>query len=364
MTPEKRLMPKFDMNKGLEFGLYTLGEHMPHPVTGAHLTSKERIKQIINMAQWAEEAGFDSFQVGESHQEYFISQAHFAILAAIGQATDKLKIGSSATIVSTDDPVRIFEAAATIDLIADGRFELVGGRASRLGLFKLLGYNRRDYEALFEEKFELLLQMNNEQRVTWEGNFRAPLDDMLILPRTEHENGGVPIWRAVGGSMQSAMRCGEMGVPFQLAHLTGPAETFQMYIDRFRKSAEEAGYDASQIPVCTGGFLCVRENTLDAYRTCYEPIAAGLKKANGTTLSKRVFAQGQDQRSIINVGDPELIIDKLLYQHELFNNQRYIGQIDFGGLSEKDIRQTIDMTAEKVIPTVKKYTRKDEQYGG
>src|SRR5690625_2572929 len=157
-------MEKYRINKnnGLEFGLYTLGDHIPDPHTGKRISAKQRIQEIVELAKLAEQAGVDFFSVGESHQEYFTTQAHAVVLAAIAQATEKIKIGSSSTILSTSDPVRVYENFATIDLISDGRAEIVAGRASRVGLYELLGYNLRDYEALFEEKCDILFQLSEE----------------------------------------------------------------------------------------------------------------------------------------------------------------------------------------------------------
>src|SRR5699024_5265736 len=159
------IMPKIDKSKGLEFGIYTLGDHLPNPHTGERIPTSQRIQEIIELAKLAEQAGLDFFSVGESHQEYFATQAHTAVLAAIAQATDKIKIGSSSTIISISDPVRVYEDFATIDLISEGRAEIVAGRASRVGVFDLLGYDLHDYEALFEEKFDLLLKINQEETV-------------------------------------------------------------------------------------------------------------------------------------------------------------------------------------------------------
>lgn len=166
---------RIDQSKGLEFGLYTLGGHIPDPATGKRISAQQRIKEIIELTQLAEQAGIDFFSVGESHQEYFATQAHSVVLSAIAQATKKIKIASSSTIISTSDPVRVYEDFATIDLISEGRAEIIAGRASRVGLFDLLGYNLRDYEELFEEKFDLLLKINEEEIVNWSGEFRAPL---------------------------------------------------------------------------------------------------------------------------------------------------------------------------------------------
>lgn len=353
------ILPQFDASQGIEFGLYSLGEWVANPHTGEKIPASQRIQEIIEMAQYAEQAGFDIFQLGESHQDHFIAQAHLTILAAVAQATKTIKISSAATIISTSDPVRVFEAAATIDLLSGGRMELVAGRASRLGLFDLLGYKVEDYQALYEEKFDLLLQINEQDHITWQGEFRAPLSDAQVLPRPENPSRGLPIWRALGGSMDSAAKAGQAGVPIYQAHLGGAATVWGQRIKTFRHEAEEAGYDSSKIPVTTAGFLYVRKDLKQSYREYYPHINEGMKLTNGQAFDKRAFAQGMDVRSVVNVGDPELIIDKLLYQHELYRMQRFSGQIDFGGVSLDNIKRTIDLMGDKVIPTVKKYTRQE-----
>lgn len=358
--PNTHIMPKIDRSKGLEIGLYSLGDHLKNPHTGEVIPAKQRIKEIIEMAQLAEQAGIDLFQLGESHQEHFVSQAHLVILGAVAQATKKIRIASGATIISTSDPVRVFEDAATIDLISDGRMELIAGRASRVGLYELLGYDLQDYEALFEEKFELLLKINENRVVDWTGEFRKPLRNAEIIPRPDNDQEALPIWRAVGGSQSSAYKAGFLGVPMYQAHLGGSAETFKRIIDIYRDTASQQGYDAANLPVATAGFLYIREDSKQAYQEYYPHINEGMKQSNGSGFPKGLFAQGQDYRSIINVGDPELIIEKLLYQHELFGMDRYIGQIDFGGVSLDNIKRTIDLLGTKVIPAVKKHTAKSE----
>lgn len=358
MQTQKNTLPNIDTSNGIEFGLYTLGDLVTNPHTGVRMTEKERIDQIIEMGLLAEQAGMDVFQVGESHQEHFVSQAHMIILAAIAQATKDIKITSGASIISTSDPVRVFEDAATIDLISDGRFELVAGRASRTGIFDLLGYKLDDYENLFEEKLNLLLKINRNKRVTWEGEFRAPLTDALVLPRPDNASGSLPIWRAVGGSLSSAKNAAIAAVPLYLAYLGGPAEAFRHLTDTYRETANHEGHDVNSLPVATASHLYVREDSQKAYQEFYPHVNAGMIHSNGQSFPKQQFAQGMDPRNVINVGDPSLIIEKLLYQHEVFGMDRYVGQIDIGGVSTDDIKRTIDLLATKVIPEVKKHTKK------
>lgn len=358
MTENKNSIPTFDPSKGLEFGLYTLGDHLTNPHTEKRISAQQRLQEIVEMGRLAEQAGLDVFVVGESHQDYFVSQAHTVLLSAIAQATSRIRISSGSTIISTSDPVRVYEDFATIDLLSNGRAEIVAGRASRVGLFDLLGYDLRNYEALFEEKFDLLLQINQNERVTWQGEFRAPLNNAHILPRPL--NGTLPIWRAVGGSPNSAVSAGRTGVPMYLAHLGGAVSSFKGMITLYRESAGEKGYDPASLPIATAGFFYVAEDTQTALREYYPYINEGMKLTNGQGFPKQAFAQAQDSRSVINVGSPQQIIEKILYQHEQFGQQRYIAQLDFGGVPFDKVRKNIEIIGSEILPAVKKYTAKKE----
>ncbi len=347
---------RIDPSKGLEFGIYTLGDHLPNPLTAERISAQERIQEIIEYAKLAEQAGVDFFSVGESHQEYFATQAHSVVLAAIAQATKNIKIASSSTIISTSDPVRVYEDFATLDLISNGRAEIVAGRASRIGLFELLGYNVRDYEALFEEKFELLLQINEEEIVNWEGQFRAPLRNAKVLPRPQ--NGSLPIWRAVGGSPGSAIKAGYAGVPMFMAHLGGPVSVFKQTIDAYRQAARQGGFNPEELPVATAGFFYAAETSQQALRDLYPHINEGMKKTNGQGFPKQSFAQGIDPQNVMNIGSPQQIIEKILYQHEVYGHQRYIAQIDFGGMPFEKIQRNLELIGTEILPAIKKYTAK------
>ena len=348
-------MKSFRMNpeNKLEFGVYTLGDHLPDPRTNKRISAQKRLRQIIEMAQLAEEVGLDFFSVGESHQEYFTTQAHTVVLGAIAQATEKIKIGSSSTIISTFDPVRVYEDFSTIDLISNGRAEIIAGRASRLGVFDLLGYDIQDYEALFEEKFALLLELNEKEIVTWNGNYRKSLDNAMILPQPKE--GKLPIWRAVGGGPQSAVKAGINGVPMFIATLGGAAESFQYSIGAYRESLSRMGHDPQNFPVSTAGFFYTAETTQQAFSEVYPHVNEGMKRTNGQGFPKQHFAQGMDSRNVMNIGSPEQIVEKILYQHELFNHQRYIAQLDFGGIPHDRIMKNIEVLGTKIMPEVRKH---------
>lgn len=348
---------RIDPSKGLEFGLYTLGDHLPDPSTGERISAQQRIQELIELAKLAEEAGLDFFSVGESHQDYFATQAHSVVLSAIAQATENIKISSSSTIISTLDPVRVYEDFATIDLISGGRAEIVAGRASRVGVYDLLGYDLRDYEELYEEKFDLLRQINEEEVVNWEGQFRAPLRNARVLPRPQ--NGSLPIWRAVGGTPASAIKAGFAGVPMYMAHLGGTVSVFKRTVDAYREALQQGGFDPSELPVATAGFFYAAETTQEALQEYYPHINEGMKRTNGQGFPKRGFAQATDTRSIINVGSPQQIIEKILYQHEQFGHQRYIAQMDFGGVPFDKLKKNIELIGTEILPAIKKYTAKD-----
>lgn len=344
-----------DPSNGLEFGLYTLGDHIQDPNIGKRIPAQQRINEIIEMAKLAEEAGLDFFSVGESHQEYFTTQAHTVVLSAIAQTTEKIKLGSSSTIISTLDPVRVYEDFATLDLISDGRMEIIAGRASRLGVFELLGYDIQDYEELYEEKFDLLLQLNEKEIINWEGDYRAPLKDAQILPQPK--GGSLPIWRAVGGPPASAVKAGNAGVPMFIATLGGPAETFKYSIDVYREAASRAGHNPNDLPVSSAGFFYTAETTQQAFKEVYPFINEGMKLTNGRGFPKNQFAQGMDKRNVMNIGSPNQVVEKILYQHEMFGHQRYIAQMDFGGVPFDKIMQNIELIGTKILPEVKKHTK-------
>ncbi|WP_391122007.1 LLM class flavin-dependent oxidoreductase [Psychrobacillus sp. L3] len=347
---------RINPTKGMEFGLYSLGDHIANPLTGERISAQQRIKELIEMAKLAEDAGIDVFGLGESHQTYFTTQAHTVILGAIAQATCKIKIASSATVLSVSDPVRVYEDFATIDLISDGRAEIIAGRGSRVGAYHLLGVDLQDYEKIFEEKLELLKKINEEERVTWEGEFRPPLSNAEILPQPKM--GSLPIWRAVGGPPASAIKAGYMGIPMMLTTLGGPAINFKPSVDAYREAAERNGYDPSALPIGTTSLFYVADSTKEALQGMYPHINGGFQTIRGGGYPKQQFAQSSDIRDALMVGSTQQIVEKLLYQYELYGMQRFMAQIDFGGVPFQKIMKNIEIIGNDIIPALKKYTSK------
>ncbi|MEG0267210.1 MAG: LLM class flavin-dependent oxidoreductase [Carnobacterium sp.] len=350
-------MEKYRINQsnGMEFGLYSLGDHIMNPLTGSQISAQERIQQLIDMSQLAEQAGIDVFGVGESHQTHFVSQAHTVILSAIAQATKTIKISSSATVLSVLDPVRVYEDFATIDLISNGRVEIVAGRGSRVGAHQLFGVDLQDYEEIYEEKLELLKLINENERVTWQGNFRAPLQNAEIVPRPL--SGSLPIWRAVGGPPSSAIKAGYMGLPMMLTTLGGPAMNFKHSIDAYRETALQSGFDPAGLPVATTSLFYVADSPKEALQEMYPHINGGFQAIRGTGYPKQQFAQATDYRDALMVGSTDQIIEKILYQYELFGMQRFMAQIDFGGVPFDKLMKNIELIGNDIIPAIKKYTK-------
>lgn len=352
------IMEQYRINEknGMEFGLYTLGDHIPNPLTGSRISPQQRIQEIIEASQLAEQAGIDVFAVGESHQQYFTTQAHSVVLGAIAQATKSIKLASSATVLSVADPVRIYEDFATIDLISNGRAEIVAGRGSRVGAHELFGVSLRDYEEIFEEKLALLKQLNDNSVVNYNGKFRPTLKDAHILPQPL--NGSIPIWRAVGGPPGSAIKAGYMGIPMMLTTLGGPSINFKASVDAYREAADRSGFDATSLPIATTSLFYVAETEKEAVDGMHPHLSGGFQAIRGQGYPRWQVEQAPQVEDALMVGSPNQIIEKILYQYELFGMQRFMAQIDFGGVPFDKVMKNIELIGNDIIPAIKKYTSK------
>ena len=347
---------RIDQSKGMEIGLYSLGDYMPDVVAGKYIPESQRIKELVAASKLADEAGLDVFALGESHQQFFVSQAHQVILGAIANATSKIKITSGVTVLSTADPVRVYEEFSTLDLLTEGRAEIIAGRASRVGVYELMGINLRDYEDIFEEKFDLLLKLNQSQPITWSGKYRPALKDAELYPKPF--TGKLPIWRGVGGSPASAIKAGYFGSPMMLATLGGPSSAFKPTIDAFRSTADQYGHESKTLPVGVTSLCYIAEDSQQALIDYYPYLNGGWQLLRGSGYPKSQFAESANTKNAMMVGSPQQIIDKILYQYELYGHQRFLAQIDFGGVPFDKIARVIELLATKVAPAVRKATIK------
>ena len=229
----------------MELGIYSFGELASNPLTGAPPNAERRLKEIVAAARLADEAGLEVVGLGEHHRLDMAISATPVVLAAIAQATQKIRLTSAVTILSTADPVRVFEDFATVDLLSSGRAELIVGRGAFVESFPLFGYELNDYNRLFPEKLELLMKLNQSERVTWQGRFRTPLEEAAISPRPAQTQ--LPIWVGVGGTPESAVRAGRLGLPMMLAIIGGASARFAPLFDLYRGEGLAAGHAPEQL---------------------------------------------------------------------------------------------------------------------
>lgn len=343
----------------MELGLYSFGERLPDLNTGHTKSARDRLAEMIGAAQLADELGLDVFGVGEHRRADMAVSATAVVLGAMAQATKQIRLASAVTILSTADPVVTFEEFATVDLISDGRAEIIAGRGAFVESFPLFGFSLDDYDALFAEKLALLMQLNQAERITWNGKFRPPLRNNEISPRPVQTQ--LPIWIGVGGTPQSAVRAGALGAPMMLAIIGGAPAQFKPLVDLYRRTGIEAGHAPSDLKVGVSSHFHVQKDSQrarDEFYPYYANYWAVISRSRGREIhfSRSEFEQLASLRGALFVGSPQEIIDKILYQHELFKHQRFMGQFDIGGLPYDKAREAIELLATDVAPVVRRET--------
>ncbi|MGP4042043.1 LLM class flavin-dependent oxidoreductase [Gracilibacillus sp. D59] len=341
----------------MEFGVYSLSEILENPKTKQAITTKERVDMIVEMARYADQSGIDLFGVGEHHRlDYAISSPQM-LLSAISQKTSKIKLTALTSLLNTTDPVRLFEDFATLDLLSGGRVEFTAGRGAFVESFPLFGYNERDYDQLFEEHLQLFLQLNQQQKVTWNGKYRSALEEAEIAPRPLQHR--LPISIGVGGTIESAERAGRNGCGLTVVMIGGIAKKYQPLVHRYR---EVYNGDKSQVGIAGHTLIRKTETELEQdfysyYANYWEHLTKqGIGGAMGAARTDLEFITSKE--STLFVGTPEQIVEKILYQSQLFEHDRFYAQVDFGGQPLESIKKTIDLLVYKVRPEVTKKLRK------
>jgi alkanesulfonate monooxygenase SsuD/methylene tetrahydromethanopterin reductase-like flavin-dependent oxidoreductase (luciferase family) len=339
-----------------EFGIYSLGERIPD-ANGSSPSAKSRVEDIIQMAKMADEAGLDIFGVGEHHRLDFVTSSYAMLLAAIARETKNIKLTSTLSVISTADPVRVYEDFATLDLLSNGRTEIILGRGAFLESFSLFGASLDDYNDLFEEKLHLFLKLQENEIINWEGKFRSPLQNSQIAPRPLQEK--LPLWIGVGGTPASAVRAGKLGINMALGLLSGRPESFKPLTDLYWQSAKEAGHDISKLRVAVTGHSYVAETgeqAITEFVPHYNRYFGYFLKERGQhfrTTAEYLMPQ-RTANQILAVGSAEELAEKILYQHELFGHSRFMGQFDMGGQPLVKVEKAIDLLANKVAPIVRR----------
>jgi probable LLM family oxidoreductase len=338
----------------MEIGLYTFGDLAPGRRDPA--AAATRLDEILAAAKLADAAGLSIFGVGEHHRADYAVSSPTVVLGAIAAVTRSIRLTSAVTILSSSDPVRVFEDFATVDLLSGGRAEILAGRGAFIESFPLFGLALDDYETLFDEKLELLLEIGRSERITWRGRHRPALHGAEICPRPLAE---MPVWIAAGGTPASAVRAGRLGLPLNLATIGGEPAQFRPFVDLYRRSAAEAGVaERARIAISAH---CHVEKDAQAARTAFYPHYAAYLRHNlpnrdaGWRVSPEDFRRLGSPRGALFVGSPAEIVDKLLYEHELFGLDRFMAQIDIGGQPFAMVAETIERLAVDVLPEVRRH---------
>jgi probable LLM family oxidoreductase len=331
----------------MEIGVYTFAD------LGNGTDPAQRLRDLIEEIELADQVGLEVFGLGEHHRPDFAVSSPAVALAAGAEHTKSIRLTSAVTVLSSDDPVRVFQDFATLDLLSGGRAEIMAGRGSFVESFPLFGYDLDDYDELFAEKLELLLKLRESVRVTWSGRHRAALDDAGVYPRPIQDP--LPIWLAVGGNPPSVVRAAVHGLPMALAIIGGQPERFAPLVDLFRDTAQEAGYEG--LPVSINSHTYVAESSQQAADEFFGPYAGMMtrigRERGWTPMTRPQFEALRSPRGALLVGSPEEVAEKVLFQHELFGHERFMAQISVGNLAHARAMRAIELLGTEVAPRVR-----------
>jgi probable LLM family oxidoreductase len=325
----------------MEIGVYTFAE-----LRGDGVSAEQRMRDLMEEIELADEVGLDVFGVGEHHRPDFAVSAPPVVLGAAAVRTERIRLTSAVSVLSSDDPIRVFQQFATVDLLSGGRAEIMAGRGSFIESFPLFGYDLADYDRLFEEKLEQLLAIRT--RPAEADVYPVPVQDPL------------PVWIAVGGSPQSAIRAGRLGLPLALAIIGGQPERFVPFVELYRRAAAEAGHDPAQLPVSINSHAYLADTTEQAAEEFF-PSYAAMMNAIGhergwAPIQRPDFDALRTRRGALVVGSPQEAIEKILFQHELFGHQRFLAQMSVGPMPHRNVMRAIELLGTEVAPAVRKAT--------
>ena len=330
----------------MEIGVYTFAE------LRGDVDAERRMQEVLEEAKLADEVGLDVFGVGEHHRPDFAVSSPAVVLGAAAARTHRIRLTSAVTVLSSDDPVRVFQDFATLDLLSGGRAEIMVGRGSFIESFPLFGYDLRDYDELFAEHLDLLLEIRDSVEVTWSGTHRAPIEGLGVYPRPVQDM--LPIWVAVGGNPESAVRAGALGLPMALAIIGGQPERFVPFAELHRRAAAQTGHDP---PLSINSHTYVAdtgEQAAEEFFPSYVAMMNAIGRERGwTEMRRQDFDALRTLRGALVVGNPEQIVEKILFQHELFGHQRFLAQISVGDLPHERVLRAIELLGSEVAPAVR-----------
>lgn len=319
------------------------------------ISAAQRLQNLLETIELADQVGLDVFGIGEHHRTEFISSSPAVILAMAAARTKSIRLTSAVTVLSSDDPVRVFQDFATLDLLSHGRAEIMAGRGSFIESFPLFGYDLNDYNELFAEKLGLLLKLRESERITWSGKHRPALDELGVYPRPfQHP---LPVWIAVGGTPESVVRAGTLGLPMALAIIGGLPERFTPLVELYREAARRAGHDPAQLPLSINSHGFIADDSKQAADDYFPSFAVMMNKIGRergwSGITRAQFEASRSLRGADFVGNPDEIIEKILFQHELFGHQRLLLQLGIGTIAHEKVMRAIELLGTRIAPVVR-----------
>lgn len=340
----------------MELGIYTFGQNSPDPVTGEQLSAEQRMADLMEEIELADQVGLDVIGIGEHHRPDYLVSTPAVVLAAAAMRTKRIRLSSAVTVLSSDDPVRVFQEFATVDLLSGGRAEIMAGRGSFIESFPLFGYDLNDYDALFAEKLDLLLTLRKSTQVTWQGHHRPSIDDLGVYPRPVQDP--IPLWIAVGGTPQSVVRAGTLGLPLAIAIIGGVPARFVEFANLYRESARRAGHDPGSLPLSINSHGFIADDAQQAADDAWPPYLDAMgrigRERGWPPPTRDRYEAERSPRGALLVGDPQQVIDKILYEHELFRMDRFLIQFSVGSMPHAKMMRCIELYGTVVAPAVRK----------
>ena len=339
----------------MELGIGMFGDLEFDQTTGKYKDAGIKIREILEQVKLMDEVGIDVFAMGEHHREDYAVSSPEMVLAAAASITKNIKLASGVTVLSSSEPVKVYEDFATLDLISDGRAEIYVGRGSFIESFPLYGYSLNDYEQLFDEKLDLLLKINSEENVSWKGKLRAPMENQTVYPRAKND-GKLPIWRAVGGTPQSVLSAAKLGMPLVVAIIGGMPIQFKNLIDFYKQEYLAAGHPESemQIAIHSHTFVSEDQNVIDGYFDNYKSQMDRIGKSRGwAPYTKMQYDGGRSKDGALFIGNSHEVADKILYVKEIFGLTRFIGHMDIGAPNHDLMMKSIELFGKNVAPIVR-----------
>ena len=342
----------------MELGIYSFVERTPEPETGDLVSAEQRMIDLLEEVELAEQVGLDVFGIGEHHRPDYVVSAPAVVLAAAAARTRRIRLTSAVSVLSSDDPVRVFQNFATLDLLSRGRAEIMAGRGSFIESFPLFGYSLDDYNELFAEKLDLLLALRESERVTWSGRHRAPLQDLAVYPRPLQQP--LPVWIAVGGTPQSVVRAATLGLPMALAIIGGQPERFVRFVDLYREVARAAGHDSECLAVSINSHGYIGDDSRQAAEAAFGPYAVTMgrigRERGWPPPTRQQFEAERSPRGALLIGSAQEVIDKIMFEYELFRHDRFLMQMSVGTMPHARIMRSIELFGTQVAPVIRRET--------